>query len=148
METAMLIATIVIGVAEILLTIWLFVISAKTGRIDKLEDGITAKAEALIAAKFDVAASELREAIAPLGTAVEGINRRLEKGDAAFKDLDDVQRSLEIGAEKREGQLRLWIQQTFGTKAEVEGMARDLAKVERELSAFSERCKAHLNAKR
>ena len=140
META----TLVLGIVELLMVIALFYIGNKASKIDALEGNVTRKAEEVVDTRFRLLSAEFTGVMTQLRTVVEGIEKRLERGDDAFDRQGEAQRSLELQAERREGKMRNWAMETFGTRHEITELSDNVRKLEVLLAKFEER----LNGKR
>lgn len=94
---------------EILLAVWLWVVGAKVGKIDQLEEKLSTRADELIEAKFELVGSRLQTPMVKLETVLDSIIERLDKGDEHFDD--QAERAREIEA-KVDG-VKLWTREHF-----------------------------------
>jgi type II secretory pathway pseudopilin PulG len=98
-------------------------LAAKTSRIDQLEQRLEVKAGELIELKLGTATHEIKTSVQILERLFAGIEKRLEKGDGIFGDLDD-----------RVADARAWAIGTFATKTELDVVREKLASVRETLA--------------
>jgi len=135
MNDPLVIVTLIMGVIELLLTVALFYVGAKANRIDQLEETVTAKASEAMNNRFELLASEFTGMVTPVRTLLESVDHRLDRGDKAFDRQDEMQRKLEVDAQRR----LAGCVQKFATREDLAELAAEMRKLEVKLAKFEER---------
>lgn len=142
METAVWITLTVaiVGIlAEVVMSICLYVVAQRAKKVDTLESRLEQSANEKIEAKFAAMESKLLLPINGLKTMLDETQRRLGRGDEHFDDLNDRDRKLETALLSKLSEMKDWMHETFATKRDYEtvlgrfdGFQRFIAKMETE----------------
>ena len=115
-DTALAVVEIVGIALDVLLTVGLFYVGIKASKIDKLEDTLSTKADALIAAKLESHTGPLRTSIDNLSRELQVVHRRLEEGEADKDRLGEKGQSVAIQIERLVGDIKEFIRTNFATR--------------------------------
>ncbi len=112
--------SVLTAAATVLLTIWLFNVSASAAKVDKLETTLSDKQDEVITLKVAAAMSGLSAQLSALSERVGGINQRLCSGDEEFSAQRDKRESFTLQITEKFGELRHYMAQTFCTREDLE----------------------------
>jgi len=129
-----------IGIAQL---IWMFQISSRTGKIDKLEEALNARAGQLIDAKFSTLIAEMQVPIAEFNQGLKGVKERLQRGDEIFDKQQEEAQQLRLDGEK----MKLWVRERFATKEAFERLSAAVDQMKSTLDRCETACRVQGNGK-
>jgi hypothetical protein len=115
--------------ANVVVALVLAWIGRKIQRIEKLEEALTAKAEEMIAARFDALADKCAMKHATVNGELARIDRRLENGDAAFGELNHGATEFRVKLVQAVSDLRDFVHESCARREDVEGLKKSIAEL-------------------
>jgi septal ring factor EnvC (AmiA/AmiB activator) len=112
----LVVTDLVIGTVTIGVTVGLFWLSARTAKLERLENDVETKNEKLVAQQLLSHTNPLKTSIDALTREIAGIHKRLDEGDGDFKDIANNRLSMSVQLEKRFGDLKTFMAETFASR--------------------------------
>jgi len=146
-------ALVVLGVVELFLTVALFYVAAKAGKIDHLKEEIKAAATELIRAQIELAVANLRnenqrvmteateslkDGVAELRGLSQDMRARLDRGDEKFDAQGDAAQKLELKLQHLIAGIKEFVLANYATKEHVRKIEQDTARLDKAMA----RCQA------
>jgi len=122
------IGLLLVGIVEIGLTIWLAAMSRKTAQIDKLSDQLSLATE-----------KQVETALGDIRSSIHRIEKRLDKGDAAFDDADRQKHEIELKVVEKISAMKEWMSEQFAHRNDVEKYIEKCQALSERIAAMAER---------
>ena len=104
--------SLIVSTITVILLFW---VQAKASKIDKLEEKLDKKAEDIINARFTAIESRIQLPFSRFDEIIARIEKRLERGEAAFGAQAEVSHSLDKKIVEAKADIRAWAMENLAT---------------------------------